>query len=194
MCGRYALEADIDELIERYKAIVLDSNFNSKTEIFPTNTVPIVRQVDNIQIDNLKWGFMPSFAKKPLINARAETVDIKPTFKESFFNRRCIIPATNFFEWEKVDDKKVKRSIKIMEEKIFSMAGLYNSFFDKEGNKYEAFTILTTRANQSMEHIHDRMPVIIPKEAEDIWLDKENRNIDLLRDLLKPWKTDMIYE
>lgn len=194
MCGRYALEADIDLLIERYKAIILESNFNAKSEIFPTNTVPIVRQRENLNIDYLKWGFMPSYAKSPLINARAETVDVKPTFKESFLNRRCIIPATSFFEWEKVEDKKVKRRIRIREEEIFSIAGLYNSFFDKEGKKYEAFTILTTEANESMVHIHDRMPVIIPRKDEMIWLDKENRNIAVLRDLLAPWKSSVLFE
>lgn len=194
MCGRYSLEADIDQLIERYKAILLESNFNTKTEIFPTNTVPVIRHVDKLQIDNLKWGFMPSYAKSPMINARSETVDVKPTFKDSFFNRRCIIPATSFFEWEKLEDKKVKRKIKIREEEIFSIAGLYNTFFDKEGKKYEAFTILTTEANESMKHIHDRMPVIIPRKNEDIWLDKENRNIAILRELLVPWKTNILYE
>lgn len=194
MCGRYALEADIDLLIERYKAIIMESNFNAKSEIFPTNTVPIVRQRENLNIDYLKWGFMPSYAKSPLINARAETVDVKPTFKESFLNRRCIIPATSFFEWEKVEDKKVKRRIRIREEEIFSIAGLYNSFFDKEGKKYEAFTILTTEANESMVHIHDRMPVIIPRKDEMIWLDKENRNIAVLRELLVPWKSSVLFE
>lgn len=194
MCGRYALEADIDILIERYKAIIMDSNFNPKTEIFPTNTVPIVRQAEQLQIVDMKWGFMPSYAKSPLINARSETVDIKPTFKDSFINRRCIIPATSFFEWEKVEDKKIKRKINIIEENIFSMAGLYNYFFDKDGNKYEAFTILTTAANNSMKHIHDRMPVIIPRDHEYIWLNPENKNILSLTELLNPWKTNIIFE
>ncbi|TJX15211.1 SOS response-associated peptidase [Tissierella creatinini] len=194
MCGRYALEADIDELIERYKAIVIDSNFYGSSEIFPTDKVPIVRQADKVQIENLKWGFMPSFAKKPLINARAETVDIKTTFKDSFFNRRCIIPATNFFEWEKVDDKKVKRTINIREEKIFSIAGLYSGFYDKEGKGFEAFVILTTQANESIANIHNRMPVIIPKDEEYIWLDKENKNPAVLKEILSPWKTNMIYK
>lgn len=194
MCGRYALEADIDILIERYKAIIMDLNFNPKTEIFPTNTVPIVRQAEQLQIVDMKWGFMPSYAKSPLINARSETVDIKPTFKDSFINRRCIIPATSFFEWEKVEDKKIKRKINIIEENIFSMAGLYNYFFDKDGNKYEAFTILTTAANNSMKHIHDRMPVIIPRDHEYIWLNPENKNILSLTELLNPWKTNIIFE
>jgi len=193
MCGRYALDSDIDFLIERYKAIIMDTNFNPKPEIFPTNTVSAVRELDNIQIDQLKWGFMPSYTKNPLINARAETVDVKPTFKDSFLNRRCIIPATSFFEWEKVDDKKIKRRINIIEEDVFSIAGLYNTFFDKEGIKYEAFTILTTAANNSMKHIHDRMPVIIPREHEYLWLNRDNKDIEVLRELLIPWKSDMIY-
>lgn len=194
MCGRYSLEADIDFLIERYKAIIINTNFYPKTEIFPTDTVPVVRSLDNIQIDQLKWGFMPSYTKNPLINARAETVDVKPSFKDSFLNRRCIIPATSFFEWERLDDKKIKRRININEEYVFSIAGLYNSFLDKDGNKYESFTILTTVANDSMKHIHDRMPVIIPRENEYIWLNRNNKNIEVLRELLVPWRTDIIYK
>lgn len=192
MCGRYSLEADIDILIERYKAIIGEKSFGGKPEVFPTDTIPIVRQVDNREIVQLKWGFMPSFAKRPLINARAETIDIKPTFKDSFINRRCIIPATSFFEWELVDGKKIKRAILISEEQIFSIAGLYNTFYGKDGGKYEAFTILTTSANTSMKHIHERMPVIIPKPLEEFWLDKTNRNVMGLKEIILPWKTDMI--
>ena len=192
MCGRYSLDTDIDSLIERYKAIMMNQNFMPKPEIFPTIMVPVVRKMDNTQISLLKWGFMPPYAKSPLINGRSETIDVKPTFKDSFINRRCIIPATSFFEWEKVDDKKIKREIKIKEEEIFSIAGLYNSFYDKDGIKYEAFTILTTSSNDSMKHIHQRMPVIIPKSVEEFWIDKENKDIFALRELLEPWRTDMI--
>lgn len=192
MCGRYSLEADIDILIERYKAIIGEKSFAGKPEIFPTDTVPIIRQLHNREIVQLKWGFMPSFAKKPLINARAETIDIKTTFKDSFINRRCIIPATSFFEWELVDGKKIKRTISISEEQVFSIAGLYNSFLDKEGNKYEAFTILTTSSNDSMKHIHERMPVIIPKPLEEFWLDRTNRNVMDLKEIVVPWNSDMI--
>lgn len=192
MCGRYALDSDIDILIERYKAIISETNFIGSAEIFPTNTVPIVREPDNRQITHLKWGFTPAFAKRPLINARAETVDIKPTFRDSFIHRRCLIPATSFFEWEKVDGKKVRRRLKISEYDIFSMAGIYDTFYDKEGNKFEAFTILTTSANDSMRHIHDRMPVIIPKDLEDIWLNKENKNQVMLKELLLPWKSNIL--
>lgn len=192
MCGRYSLEADIDILIERYKAMIGDTNFNGRTEIFPTDTVPIIRQGDNREIVQLKWGFMPSYAKRPLINARAETIDIKPTFKDSFINRRCIIPATSFFEWELIDGKKIRRNISIREEQIFSIAGLYNTFYGKDGIKFEAFTILTTSANDSMKHIHERMPVIIPKPLEKFWLDRTNRNVMGLKEIVVPWNSDMI--
>lgn len=192
MCGRYSLEADIDILIERHKAMIGDTNFNGRTEIFPTDTVPIIRQGDNREIVQLKWGFMPSYAKRPLINARAETIDIKPTFKDSFINRRCIIPATSFFEWELIDGKKIRRNISIREEQIFSIAGLYNTFYGKDGIKFEAFTILTTSANDSMKHIHERMPVIIPKSLEEFWLDRTNRNVMGLKEIVVPWNSDMI--
>ncbi len=193
MCGRYALDANIDSLIAHYKAIIGDKEFEGDDEIFPTNTVPIIRAMGNRNIDFLKWGFMPSFTKKPLINARGETVDIKPTFKNSFINKRCIIPATSFFEWEKVGDKKIKRRISI-EDELFSIAGLYNSFNDNEGKSYEAFTILTINANEQMKHIHERMPVILSRDNEDIWLAEGNRDILGLKELIIPWQGKLIIE
>lgn len=192
MCGRYALEADIDLLIAHYKAIIGEKDFQGSEEIFPTNTVAIIRQIEDKEIDFLKWGFMPSFTKKPIINARGETIHIKPTFKNSFINRRCIIPATSFFEWEKVGDKKIRRRISLDKE-LFSMAGLYNSFFD-EGKQYEAFTILTINANDQMKHIHERMPLILKEEDEDMWLDSNNKNILGLKDLIVPWQGKLIIE
>jgi putative SOS response-associated peptidase YedK len=193
MCGRYALDADIDFLINQYKAIIGKTKIEGSSEIFPTNTVPIIRELENRQLDMLKWGFMPSFTKKPLINARAETIDIKPTFKNSFINKRCIIPATSFFEWEKVQDKKIKRRISI-NDKLFSIAGLYNTFYDNEAKEYEAFTILTINANEEMKHIHERMPVILSNEDVEIWLDKDNKNILGLKDILIPWKGSLIID
>jgi len=195
MCGRYSLDADIDILIDRYKAIIKNkADFKGSKEVFPTNIVPIIRDQGGIQIEFLKWGFMPTYAKSPLINARVETVDLKSTFKDSFRKRRCIIPVTSFFEWEKFDDKKVKKKIWINEEKIFSLAGIYNTFLDKQGERYEAFTILTTEANTSMKNIHDRMPVVIPKEYESIYLNNKYDDMATLMEFLNPWKTNMIIE
>ena len=132
------------------------------------------------------WGFAPHYAKRPLINARGETVHQKPTFSKAFFTSRCIVPATSFFEWEKTEDGKIKRRISVEGQGIFSMAGLLGLFKDKEGRPFEAYTIITISANEQMEHIHDRMPVILKPEDEDVWLDSNNANLDALKGLMVP--------
>lgn len=186
MCGRYALDADIDQLIERYKAIVMESQFSRKTEIFPTQVMPVVKGGEKKIMVDAKWGFTPSFAKKPLINARGESLYEKVTFKKPFLTSRCIIPATSFFEWEVVDGKKIKRNISIKSKEIFSMAGLLNDYYDDEGNLITTYTIITTEANHSMRKIHERMPVILTEENEEIWLNHEEKSISRLLGLLRP--------
>lgn len=186
MCGRYALDADIDQLIERYKAIVMETQFSRKKEIYPTQIMPVIKGGEKRVITQAKWGFTPAFAKKPLINARGESVYEKITFKKPFLTNRCIVPATSFFEWEVVDNKKVKRSIRLKNNEIFSMAGLLNDYQDEEGNVITTYTIITTTANNDMKKIHDRMPVILTKEQEDIWLNMDEKSISILLGLLHP--------
>ncbi len=186
MCGRYALDADIDELIERYKAIIAEREISGSKEIYPTNTQAIVVDRDQREIRSAVWGFSPHYAKRPLINARGETVHQKPTFSKAFFTSRCIVPATSFFEWEKSEDGKIKRRISLEGQRIFSMAGLVSMFKDKEGKTFEAYTIITISANDQMDHIHDRMPVILKPEDEDAWLNTSNANLDQLKGLLVP--------
>lgn len=187
VCGRFQISIEFALLLARYGFKISGIDFLPKDEVYPSDTVPVVINQGGKQLSMLKWGFSPSFAKRPIINARSETIDIKPTFKSSFFNRRCLIPATGFFEWEKKDGKKIKRRIQLDDEEIFSMAGIYNEFIDKQGNPFKAFTILTITPNKSMERIHDRMPVIIDKTKEDIWLDNNIRDVGLLKSLLKPY-------
>lgn len=179
MCGRYSLDADIDELIDRYKAILKERATYNKQEVFPTDRQPIVVNQDKQEIIFAKWGFSPDYAKRPIINARAETINGKPLFRNHFLNNRCLVPVTSFFEWEKIDGKKIKRKISIEKERIFSLAGL----MDGSGN----FTIITTSANKQMETIHDRMPVIIQKANEEIWLNNNIKNPNELISLLIPY-------
>ncbi len=194
MCGRYALDADIDLLIERYKAIIAEKEIATKSEIFPTDFQPIITESDGRNIELAKWGFMPHYAKRPLINARGETVYEKPTFRKSFLKGRCLVPATAFFEWEEKDNKKIKRKISVEDVTIFSMAGLYEDFISKEGNRFRAYTILTTDANTQMALIHDRMPVILSPEDEDKWLDPGQTDIGKLRKLIIPSPLHLIIE
>ncbi len=192
MCGRFSLDMDIDFLIDRYKVIKKIGEFNSKDEIFPTDLSPVIINRGYNELRVLKWGFTPSFAKRPIINSKSETVDIKPTFKNSFYNKRCLIPATSFFEWEKSGDNKIKRRIYVKGEDVFSMAGLYNTFRDNNGVEYYAFTILTTDSNEEMKSIHYRMPVILPKDKEDLWLNINIKNPVILKELLKPYEQSLL--
>lgn len=191
MCGRFSLDVNMDILIERYKAILSEGSFKAREEVFPTDVVPVVVKKGHNELKMMKWGFMPHFVKRPLINARAETVDIKPSFRNSFYNRRCIIPVTSFYEWQDVEGKKTRRRISIEDEKIFSLAGLYDTFKDGEGNGYLAFTIITTEANENMKDIHHRMPVILPNDMEEHWLNIDFRNLSILKSMMKPYDGKM---
>lgn len=194
MCGRFSLDASIDVLIEMYKAMKRMDEFSPQDEVFPTNAIPIVIKKNENELRMMKWGFAPEFSKRPIINARAETVDIKPLFRNSFYNRRCLVPATSFYEWENIDGKKIKRRISLEGQNVFSLAGLYSIFRDKNNQEYESFTIITTDANVDMREIHHRMPVILPREMEKYWLDTNFRDLDALKSMMKPYKGNMMIE
>lgn len=187
MCGRYLLYADIKDLVERYGILISRMEGGWQGEIFPSQTVPIVVGADQRRLVPLKWGFTPSYAKRPIINAREETVDQKPTFKKSFMEKRCIVPANAFFEWKEEDGEKVKHKIYLRERPIFSMAAIYDSFKDKEGKPFTAFSILTTRPNPLVSKIHNRMPVILKLEDEQAWLDNTIMDPRDLKGLIGPF-------
>lgn len=168
MCGRYELDAIRKDLWERYHIVESQEDFIAKQEIFPTNICPVI--VPGPAITKLKWGFTEAFAKRPLINARQETILQKPTFRESFTSSRCIVPATAFFEWEKSGDIKIKHRISVKGLPIFSIAGIRKSYAQPDGTMLETFSIITTDATPSFSKIHNRMPVILKQENEDFYL------------------------
>lgn len=172
MCGRYGLNVTEQQLFERYH-LENDAGFafDDKNEIFPTTSNPVL--LPDHKFYDVKWGFTPSFAKRPLINARAESVLAKKTFREPFTKKRCIVPATHFYEWQKVEgqDKKIKKRILVEDLPIFSMAGICERYKDEKGMMALTYTILTTDANEQMAAIHDRMPVILEPDQEELYLD-----------------------
>lgn len=194
MCGRYSLDTNINNLINRYNVVEGGVDFSPTDEIFPTNVVPVIINKGKNKVKLMKWGFMPDFAKRPIINARSETVDEKVTFKYSFYNRRCIIPATSFYEWEKVEDKKVKRRIKTKNIELLSLAGIYSVFKNKEGKYYEAFTILTRNSLGEMRNIHHRMPIVIPREKEGLWLNPNIRDGKMLKEAFNSFNYNFVIE
>lgn len=184
MCGRFQLAVELDKILERYGILETSIGFSPQNEVFPSNmSLAVINEEGEKKLKMLKWGFSVSFAKKLLINARSETVTSKPTFRESFIYRRCLIPASGYYEWKKDNKKSTKYRI-YSKENIFSLAGIYKAFKDNEGKKYEAYTILTRDADKDIIDIHKRMPVIINKYHENIWLDRNN-NVSILKDILK---------
>lgn len=191
MCGRYALEATKRQLWERYLLGEMAEEVEERAEIFPTNSTPLI--MPGNELVHHRWGFVEPFAKRPLINARAESVLEKPTFSQSFRTARCLVPATAFFEWEKVGEEKLKRKISVSDIPIFSMAGILKTYQDENGKPYTAFSIITTDANDQMRSIHDRMPVILEPEDEAFYLDQKADPKKVWK-LLKPTEQRLLIE
>jgi putative SOS response-associated peptidase YedK len=188
MCGRYQLEYGIDQLMMRFDARNNYLGYGTKKEIFPTDSAAVILRKEKQNIIELaKWGLNNKFDKRPLINARGETVDEKTTFKNMFINSRCIIPATGFFEWKTENNKKIKFQICPSDSEIFPMAGLYRLDIDTNGNPIIRFVIITAAANEAMSQLHERMPVILTKENEQMWMDNSIKDTTLLKEFIKSY-------
>jgi putative SOS response-associated peptidase YedK len=195
MCGRFALLASGDELVERFQ---LDEapQLHERYNIAPTQTVAAVRNGDGGRfLSHLGWGLVPSWSKDlsigyKLTNARSETVAEKPSFRSAFKQRRCLIPASGFYEWQKGNGRtKLPFFIRPRDSDLFSFAGLWESWNDKEGEVVASCTILTTTANEVMRPIHERMPVILDAGGDALWLDP-TAPTDALRALFVPYASE----
>jgi len=163
-------------------------------DIFPTDYAPAIisSPAEKKALVLLKWGFPNYRSKSIIINARQETLHQKPMFKDILFSKRCLIPASGFYEWKKNDNKKDKYLIRT-KQPAFYMAGLYNTFTDKQNTSFTSFVIITTNANAEMSAIHDRMPVILHKDEANKWLDYSNNDISQLNNLLAPYPDSLIF-
>ena len=194
MCGRYTLSVPGDvvaELFEVDEVPELEPRYN----IAPTQEVAAVRRrrgQAGRELIPLRWGLIPRWAEDPsignrMINARAETVAEKPSFRSAFKRQRCLVVADGFYEWKKnADGTKQPYFIHLASGEPFGFAGLWERW-DKEGEPIESCTLLTTEPNTLMASLHDRMPVILPREAWETWLDQEISDRDRLEPLLAPY-------
>jgi putative SOS response-associated peptidase YedK len=197
MCGRFTNQytwAELHRLYSLSDQSFPPSNFRPRYNAPPTDALPVVRLKDGRrQLSLIKWGLVPNFAKDAkegakLINARAETVADKPAFKGAFRHRRCLVPADGFYEWQKLSPKeKQPYFITLKDKEPFAFAGLYENWIPREGPRLETFTIITCAPNALLSPIHDRMPVILTREAWGAWLGEELLSPDRLKSLLKPF-------
>ena len=179
MCGRYNLVAKPEELVETFQLHRL-LRYEASYNIPPGQKILTVVQLDDgsYKAVYLYWGLIPHWAKERkmsshLINARAETLSGKPAFKSAYRQRRCIIPATGFYEWQKLEQGKQAYSIHHEEQQLFAFAGLWE-YWEHDTETIYSCTIITTAANELMQSIHDRMPVILDKQNYGQWLDKQS--------------------
>lgn len=178
MCGRAYALFTADELAGRYLRTGAAGvpPFAPNYNLAPTQRTPVVREVDGVrEIALLRWGLVPSWAKElkigaSMINARAETIAEKPSFRSAFRARRCLVPLSGFIEWQRAGTQKRPFAIHLQEPAIMSVAGIWERWVDPTGEAVQTFAVITTEANGFMVPIHDRMPVILEPRDEDTWL------------------------
>ena len=201
MCGRYALYADKNTLEREFEITVPDTALiEPDYNVAPGSMRPVVLvrgTVDRV-MGRLQWGLVPSFVKdtanwKPLINARSETVNEKPSFRKAFQRRRCIVPANGFYEWKDFGNgKKVPFFIKVLDQDVFGLAGIYETYTSDDGETLHSFALLTTAANALIQPVHDRMPVILRREDYNVWLNPIQPRPEMLGGLMQPYATDQM--
>lgn len=194
MCGRYDLSQS-PQMLQLYFRLSAPAAAFSNADIRPTDWAPIIREQGGERLAvPARWGLIPSWSKddaiaKHTFNARGETVAEKPSFRTAFKRRRCVVPATAFFEWRVVPGEKRKQKLRFSDPagNPLALAGLWESWQQPGADAViQTYTIITTTANGLMAPIHDRMPVVLGETDWDTWLDPEVNNPVLLQSMLQP--------
>jgi len=195
MCGRFTITVTFDELQEyvskKYEIEKIETNFSVPNyNVAPSmDIISILHDGKKYRIGLLKWGFVPSFNpddKLGFINAKAETIFEKPSFKKAVLHQRCIVLADGYYEWSQDDTKQPYRIT--TDQKLFAMAAVWNTVQTSDGKKLHSVAIITTKANKITEGIHERMPVILTPETEKIWLNPRYIDPNDVKSVLKPYQ------
>jgi putative SOS response-associated peptidase YedK len=194
MCGRY-LQLSSGEAMARWFGFEGGPAWPERYNIAPSQNVPVVRLAEDggkRECVLMRWGLVPSWAREAsfnasTINARAETLAVKPAFREAFRRRRCLVPADGFYEWKATGQKhKQPYVIQPVDGKPLAFAGLWDRWRGPQGDTLESMTIVTTEANELLRPLHERMPVILSPEHYAVWLDPHFQKTDVLKRLLGP--------
>jgi putative SOS response-associated peptidase YedK len=199
MCGRFSFACGDRDLIEAEFSVRLPWSLSPRYNIAPTQEVLAVVEDETEggrRVEALRWGLIPSWAQdakigNKLINARAETLFEKPSFREAARRRRCLVLADGFYEWRRLPDgRKTPVYVRLALKRPFALASLWERWEAPDGNRVKTCAIVTTEANELLRPIHDRMPVIVPRELRDLWLDPAVHDPEALAPVLKPYPAE----
>ncbi|MDE0013734.1 MAG: SOS response-associated peptidase [Candidatus Poribacteria bacterium] len=195
MCGRFTLASDPEMLQQVFFDFEVPMNLSPRYNISPTQDVASVPNTLEKQVEFFHWGLIPSWAKDPkignrMINARSETLAEKPSFRNAYKRRRCLVLADGYYEWQQIPGSRVKQPvyIRLKSQKPFAVAGLWEVWQSKDMDEpLKSCTIITCPPNALLEEIHHRMPVILPADAYAQWLSPDEQPVDALQPLLIPY-------
>ncbi len=175
MCGRFTVVSEAEELEERFGAQVAKEQYTKRYNAAPSQLLPVITNSDKENVQFFKWGLIPFWAKEEkignrLINARAETITEKPSFKYAVQKRRCLVLADGYYEWMKTTEGKLPFRITLQDENLFAFAGIWEEWKTKDRRDIKSFSIITVPASDSIRDIHDRMPAILTPEEENDWI------------------------
>jgi putative SOS response-associated peptidase YedK len=194
MCGRFLRQKDVDVIVRDFGVQKVACDLAPSYNVPPTQQVAVIVQDGVKELVSIRWGLVPSWAPSlsvgnTMINARAETVARKGSFREAFEKRRCLVVADGFYEWRKEGKTRQPILIPLKSDRAFGFAGLYENWLSPDGQNIRTCAIITTEPNEIMRTIHNRMPVIIPTQQEETWLSPDADPTGLLS-LLKPYPAE----
>jgi putative SOS response-associated peptidase YedK len=197
MCGRFLLAVDPAELQDAFPQFIFKNPIDHRFNIAPSQPVLVIPNDSSFTADHFLWGLIPSWEKDPtigsrMINARAETLSEKPSFRGPFKYHRCLILSNGFYEWRQQPGSKAKTPffIRLKNGKPFAFAGLWDEWHSPDGSQIKSCAIITTSPNSLVASIHNRMPVILPTDTYFHWLDPSPQTSNTLQDLLIPYPAD----
>jgi putative SOS response-associated peptidase YedK len=195
MCGRFALVSDFTVIREEFNIGEVSFDIQPSWNVTPGRDIyAVIHRNGRNCVVPLFWGFIPAWSRDPVrnrsINARAESVHVKPSFKEAFRKRRCLVVVDGFYEWKKDGRKKIPLYYYLKSGRPFGLAGLYETWVPPDQGPVKTCTIITTEPNPLIQPVHNRMPAIVPKDQEQTWLDNEIEDPSVLLSILKPYPSD----
>jgi putative SOS response-associated peptidase YedK len=183
MCSRYTLTHNREKIIKRFGVKMAD-NWKPRYNIAPSQEMIVITNASPDKASLFRWGFIPNWSNDEkvgftMFNARAENILSKALFRESIRSKRCLIPADGFYEWKKSGKNKTPYRVTLSSDEAFSFAGIWDSWERKDGEIINTYSIITTTANELMQELNDRMPVILPKDLEKDWLRQDLKDNDI---------------